>query len=247
MTWAALARKPLVVSVDWDFFFPYWPEWDWGHAENPLFEKWAWLARALDRPGLVEEYRPVPQYRAFWDALAGKGLRPRKVFVAESHVRLYGLVLSSGLRGVRVLHFDAHHDAWPLRGDGRVTCENWLAALLRAGAVEEALWVRPSWGFWREEEPPPLPEGVETMTWEEFLGADIGPARETPFAFVCRSPAWTPPWADSKFREFLALAPARPEFLEPVADRHFDIRAVREAHEKMAAFLRQLVKREITA
>jgi hypothetical protein len=126
-----------------------------------------------------------------------------------------------------IINFDAHHDMG--YGDrvrinrmvtsGQVTCDMWLRALMSMYANMRTNVVFPDWRFaefsveseW-EALKKVLPAGVAKRTmidsFTDKSGAVSGvvkPARQIDVEalFICRSSAWTPPWLDQQFIDFV--------------------------------------------
>jgi hypothetical protein len=130
---------------------------------------------------------------------------PGEIHLGMDHHELLARWDAAGIRGVRCLHFDAHHDvfvdynrAWELpmgtRG-ARVGVGDHLFHALREGIVAELTWVLPSW----------LSVAAARQELRARLGSHLAAAVDPrPFeagwceeptvhgAFVCLSPEWTP-------------------------------------------------------
>jgi hypothetical protein len=126
------------------------------------------------------------------------------LYFADSHAQAAHAAVRTGV--TEVWNFDAHHDCGyegtlddPVRL-GWVACANWMCAYALAGA---ALRVRyPSWredALWREVSPVCPADRAIDDGGSLPLTFDV--------IFVARSSAWTPPWLDGRFEEFLRLAP----------------------------------------
>lgn len=188
------------VTIDWDFFIPEDPMWDFGHKEAPFFLKQIWGARIR----YFREMATTGEEREFWDKLWDKLPLPvcPSLRVSESHLAVWNDPALHMANAVVLI--DQHHDMF---GDGKsdtVDCGNWLAAWLRQKRNRRAIWVRPdhSWG-----------EGLPDGNKFKFLRSrtvvldsidELDP-RDMPNAtlHVCRSGAWTPPWLDAQFNRFV--------------------------------------------
>jgi len=198
----------LGVSVDWDFFFPNINQWDYGHKENPFFINQIWQLRASSPSNPIEKIVPRESYRRFWNRLEKLGLKPPICFVTESHTFNFDLVmLEEGLDVLLV--FDQHVDAYDKHPE-HVTCENWLLQSLRRAPQLRAYVVLPT-HQWDDDKAngPEIPEDVsDRLTLvkdphfeglaQEFRGANVLAS------YICRSGAWTPPWSDDQFMDFLS-------------------------------------------
>jgi hypothetical protein len=138
-----------------------------------------------------------------------------------------------------IINFDAHHDLgyceWArlheMIEEGTCTCDMWLCALLEWLPGVEARIVYPSWlreevsidRQWENLEGK-IPkkmffDRVEMGFFEDedgSIGEVVVPGEdiEVLSLFICRSGAWTPPWLDEQFVEFVNEA-ARETGVEP--------------------------------
>ena len=203
----------LGISVDWDFFFPDLAQWDYGHKESPFFINQVWTLRASspNNPNPIEKITPRESYKRFWHRLSRLGLTPPICFVAESHSINFDLIQFENVDTLLV--FDQHVDAYDKHHDS-VTCENWLLMALRKAPQLRAYLVLPA-HQWIDDKTVfglnglKIPEDVanrltilndnhfEGLARREFKGAVVLAS------FICRSGAWTPPWADEHFKGFL--------------------------------------------
>jgi hypothetical protein len=151
-----------------------------------------------------------------------------------------------------ILNFDAHHDmGYRSRVEvnkmvtrGEVTCDMWLRSLMSQDSFLDAKTrahvIYPNWRFaefpmseeWnalREV----LPRGILGRTAiGPFAKPDgsatdvVCPAEEIEVValFICRSSAWTPPWLDGRFVEFVRSLGKTPYEFEYVSEHTPDIR-----------------------
>jgi hypothetical protein len=137
-----------------------------------------------------------------------------------------------------IINFDAHHDLgyceWArlheLIEEGTCTCDMWLCALMEWLPEVEARIVYPNWlreessleRQWNSLEdkfPGQMLSRVEMGFFEDedgSIGEVVVPGEdiEVLSLFICRSGAWTPPWLDEQFVEFVNEA-ARETGVEP--------------------------------
>lgn len=195
-----------LLSIDWDFFFPVpdaGPEavmYDWGHSESKFYmSSYLWRSRAI---GFLVNGLPLPglsgEEQGFWKRfdLSNVG----SIQFAESHADIMHLVSE----GDEITNYDAHHDAGygkPLK-DLTISCEDWAHwSAAKLGCTVKTVY--PRWkltGGCSAEQTP----DCASVT----LTHDNGLPDPTPYdaVFVCRSGAWTPPWVDKAFDEFLLEA-----------------------------------------
>lgn len=190
--------------------------------------------------------RSNPQPKDFWSRLQGLGYRftsTKAVIVADSHQWAYNVFRRSLFEGpstqeTRLVHFDAHHDLTynMLRfeeeaGREHVTCENWQLMTLLSQIGLRSLVVYPEWKGLREweqsfsqhyEKTPELAHALDRMVepcvWPSRRVQES--AGDVELVYICRSSAWTPPWHDGAFQQFvealqpLTQIPAQTPFIE---------------------------------
>lgn len=129
-----------------------------------------------------------------------------------------------------IINFDAHHDMGygdkvrinRLVTSGQVTCDMWLRLLMSTYGEMRTNVVFPDWRFeefsveseWQALKKV-LPPGVAKRTKiDSFTSKDgsvsdvVKPAEkiDVEALFICRSSAWTPPWLDQQFIDFVEEA-----------------------------------------
>jgi hypothetical protein len=210
-----------LLVVDWDFFFPVselaaglhappddWGLFDWAHNEDdPIFYEFIWSIRAAD---FLRAGRTLPQaegWREFWKRFT---IAPRaSLFYADSNA---AAVLPRVRKFVdEVWLYDAHHDTGYGEGDlarateaREVTCENWTYVYRAQGAEVHMRY--PQWrAYAMTAEPEPQ------LRIDRAVDDGARPAEPGQFdrVFVCRSPAWVPPWCDEDYQAFIAAAPVQ--------------------------------------
>lgn len=194
-----MARKTVVLSIDWDYFFPDTAPYDWGHSEDmSIFFDMLWAIRAGNHdimnpsgPPAIETMWPSG-HGTFWPEAVDSRARPRKLFVAESHRSILELVGDS--KNLVVHNVDAHHDLGYTNKPCPPNCGNWVLHLISRGQVSEFHQHYPEW---RKDSPETLPSLPEvTVSYEP-------PHKLRPnLIFLCRSSCWTPSWADKFWMNF---------------------------------------------
>jgi len=200
--------KPTVVlSVDWDYFFPDQDVYDWGHTEaSGLFYEFLWTTRPHardickpDAPLAIDTMWPSG-HEDFWaGGPLARGHQPKKLFLAESHRSMLDFV--KGRRNLVIHNIDAHHDLGYGEGDDgslEPDCGNWAATLIRQGRVAEYHQHYPTW---RKQYPESQPRFAQA-TFDHSLPSGLRPD----LVFACRSSCWCPPWADKDWMAFAATA-----------------------------------------
>jgi hypothetical protein len=220
------------LSVDYDYFVPEDPLWDWGHKENDLFRFLLWpirlsglLAAGVDPREYAAAHKVAPKPHSFWSTLEMLGYklsRRTNICVADSHSYAANFFLTvNQYNPVTLLHFDAHHDLG-YRGkavidnleQGRVACDDWHLALLHhCPNVIRSRTVYPEWRGVDE-----WVQSFEDTNWRKAIGPIL--QRVSAFAwepsklwqdeevhvdnvFICRSSAWVPPYLDEDFVRFV--------------------------------------------
>lgn len=210
----------VVLSVDWDFFFPNTEWYDWGHREAPFYIHHIWRLRIGNynlktHKRAIDEMRPDPNLlRNFWNRVADIGT-VRNVLVSESHACAANFFGNE--RDLWLINFDAHHDIGypdengPMNNCTNVYCDNWVGMLMRAGKIAKYTIVYPEWRE-NEKEFTDNPDQLsQKMSREMKAPIDIryglndisGTFYKPEKIFICRSGAWTPPWADHLFNNFV--------------------------------------------
>lgn len=223
-----VAKTPIWLSIDWDSFIPEMQEWDFGHSEghHPDLQMALWQIRAASSLARGQDLRKLTAFREnqhpddFCSDLARKGfkLEGAEIAVAESH--MYAASWFTEARGVdgvaspNIVHFDAHHD---LGYQGmqslndhvrkqRADAGNWLGVFLRLFPRTKATLVLSSWkpdvvAETLKQAPmtPSVRKRVTVQQWPELPAGG-----QVTRVFVCRSGAWSPPWHDRAFADFIA-------------------------------------------
>jgi hypothetical protein len=182
-----------VLSVDWDFFYPDSSWYDWGsHEENPMCYELLWHTRSSSktREGemAVNHYNPSGT-ETFWDQILDTD-NLSHICITESHRRCYDLLRS--LRGLELVNFDAHHD-YGYQQKKKLDCSNWAFFCKKKKIISEYRLIYPTW---RKE----MPENDRKFKFP--VSYELPKKEKYNIVFVCRSPCWTPPWADDKWLQF---------------------------------------------
>lgn len=229
-------KKPpvTILSVDWDWFLPREIDTlDWGHCEEQfhlLYREALWPGRANGRfyskdPAVQGKCAfdaiQVDQKRVetFWDTILGKRCRLFNVAITDSHkdiVNTLSALTFHERSKVRVINFDAHHDAGYPPGRKLLDCGNWAEKLRASGRLVSYELVYPAW---RKDHPEWSKDGNPTAGIDEIHYGAYPKPLEPLSVFLCRSSCWMPSWCDS---QWLAL---RERLLERVFDKNMVIEA----------------------
>lgn len=208
--------KHHALVLDWDYFFPLRPEWEWNHWEAPaMIEGMVWAARALD---FFLRQKPLPLslgWRGFWNRF--KFADGTKLYYADSNALAYTALLGefgAELRSTDVWLFDQHHDCYEAGAEdlyeGRVTCENWMIQL---GLPHDG---RNLHVLFPNHDTDPISAVAEPFfhDLDQRVDNDLPPGylpKVFDAVFVCRSGAWVPPWMgmDLEFFDLIDDCPVR--------------------------------------
>lgn len=203
------ASSMRLLTVDWDYFFtnplendergnPLIWFYDWGHRESPMFvDGFMWDIR---REAFQKQGIPLPgtsgEDVGFWDHI--RLMPDADLWVTDSHALAGSLEVLDGIHAI--WSFDAHHDygyGGPDPGPNDFfDCGNWLKASHNIGV--KRVHVRyPRWKTKAVEMDHP-PEGLDAKIFD--------PSERLPRfdrVHICRSGAWTPPWLDRQFLQFV--------------------------------------------
>jgi hypothetical protein len=252
-------RKPIALSIDFDFFSYEDPLWDWGHSEAPLFqEELVWTFRILGGTSVGIDFvketslekadvHPLKVFETLQD-LGWTIDEDCKLTISDSHVYAAPAFLS--LPDCRIVNLDAHHDlgyldtkkmksCWKSQ---RCRCDDWLWFLLKVNPQFEAVQVYPSWKDHTYDWPDD-PHWVGTSIEKRVCLAQYSQEMMKALAgnvvaiHIARSSAWVPPWHDHVVVALLdqllldpGLAPSDMEGSYDIRNpRVFDLDAVIEA------------------
>lgn len=186
-----------ILSVDWDYFFPDEFDFDWSHTERMAFMlEGIWYIRAYSHSMkgdlAIDVFNPkIPDN--FWKKVCPR--KPYLLAVAESHEDLAKLITDGDI----VYNFDAHHDCG--YHSDELDCGSWA----KSDKISEYHLIYPSWRM-------KASEGNNCILRPMTVHYDI--PTELPrfhMVFVCRSSAWTPPWADKQWMDFVSYWERYPE------------------------------------
>lgn len=236
-------RRPLVLSIDWDFFVEEDPMLDMGHRETQLHLEYLWTCRATDwaaREKTIEQM--MPMRTAVLDFCAGLmakfNFKKYAIATAESHASIVEAVEQAKFREFDIVNFDAHHDIYYGKIKDKFDCGSWGGYFLNDGRVNKYTQVYPDWRRKFSE----LSQGGRAMLakhlghnwsrvhfdhWKEFT-TQRAPRRSVDLLFICRSGCWVPPCYDSHLAELCSFFGGRaPAPRQPTAPRQEEVEAIR--------------------
>jgi len=194
-----------ILSVDWDYFFPDTFPFDWGHRENVFMCEAIWNFRITSR-NLLTKARAIDVFRprkrdleTFWESIYPTTRpEPLSLCITESHRDLYTYLKWINRQfkvEIEVFNFDAHHDIHYGQKD-EPECGNWVVRSYIDNLLQKYTLIYPRWRLHSAEG-----FGTDFEYDRYFKIPDVLPSFQ--FVFICRSSAWTPPWYDHKWLEFV--------------------------------------------
>lgn len=215
-------KKNVWLSVDWDFFQEERPEWDWSHRENALYMGVAWVFRAFylgeDIRGTTSPNKHFPIAEGFWELLKGQ-----KAFeclgIANTHAaalpHFHHIAKMDGTPH-EIWNFDAHHDLgynsietlrkWAK--EGVAEAGSWLYVLMKQHKKLKSRIIYPTWKdvsleprVWTEDKDVKKRVSIELASSFDF-DQDVNITG----IFIAKSEAWSPPWNDGYFEQFIESA-----------------------------------------
>lgn len=199
--------RKCLLSIDWDYFIHTQKE-NWGsYIENSKNVINLWYKRYIQAKALGKDIQKSFQLSScidgFWEKIKvnfifAKGI---KAYVSDSHVLSYDLARKQGCKTVYL--FDAHADlgyGGLSSLDFEANCANWLGKLLKDKWIEEANII---YSPHTAEKPEYFKKinNVYNIRYPVFDDLDTG--IEVSAVHICRSGAWTPPWLDERFTQFV--------------------------------------------
>jgi len=214
-----------LLSIDWDYFVYTSKGLCGSYIENNRSLIDLWYKRYLQEKergrDIRQSYRLSPELDTFWERIKERFQYAGdiKAYVSDSHAVSYDIAKENNCETVFLL--DSHADL----GYGglsslnfEVNCSNWLGKLLKDKLINEAVIV---YSPYTVEKPEHFIAINNTYNIKYRCLDDLAGGIEVSAIHVCRSGAWTPPWLDDKFNEFI-LAMEVPYIIENCPERKWD-------------------------
>jgi len=196
-----------LLSIDWDYFI-YTTQANWGsYLENKKSLLDLWYKRYLQGKARGKDIQKAFQLSAevdtFWSKIKQyfKFVKNIKAYVSDSHALSYEIAKENNCKIVYL--FDAHADL----GYGglaslnfEVNCSNWLGKLLKEKQIKEANIFYSPYTAEKPEHFKPM-NNIYNIKYWDFNNWDK--CIVVSVIHLCRSGAWTPPWLDNKFTQFI--------------------------------------------
>ncbi|MDM5335196.1 arginase [Ureibacillus composti] len=196
-----------LLSIDWDYFISTENENIVSYVENKRTILDLWYKRYLKAKtigkNIQNSFLLSSEVEDFWNKIKKVFyFDPKvKVYVSESHALSYEI--AEHFQCNEVYLFDAHADL----GYGglaslnfEVNCANWLGQLLKNKKIEKAHII---YSPYTKEKPEYFNQINKKFNVNYLHFNNLNKEIETTAIHICRSGAWSPPWFDQKFKEFV--------------------------------------------
>lgn len=196
-----------LLTIDWDYFMPYISMMNTSYMENKSNIINHWYKMYLENKSfgrdLTQIMRSADFLKGFWDRLRKKFKydKDMKMIVSDSHKEAY--YVAKEFECKEVINIDAHTDL----GYGgmeslnfEVNCANWLGKLFKDKVIDKGeILLSP----YSAEEPDDFQEINNSFNIQYKDIDSIEENLDVKAIHVCRSGAWTAPWLDCEFDEFV--------------------------------------------
>ncbi|MDS1029245.1 arginase [Bacillota bacterium LX-D] len=196
-----------LLSIDWDYFINTKNENGGSYLENNKNRINLWYKRYFQLKASGKDIKKTFQLSleadTFWKKIKKhfqfvKGI---KAYVSDSHALSFDIAKNNGCSTVYL--FDAHSDL----GYGglsnlnfEVNCANWLGKLLKSKLIEQANIIYSPY----TAEKPEYFKAINSFYNVRYLSLnDLDGDIKVTAIHICRSGAWTPPWLDKRFFQFV--------------------------------------------
>lgn len=196
-----------LLSIDWDYFISAENQDIVSSVENKRTINDLWYKRYFQEKAYGKDFQKAFQLSKevdhFWNKIKKvfQLNEEVKVYVSDSHALSYKLAEKFDVDNVYL--FDAHSDL----GYGglaslqfEVNCANWLGKLLQNKIVNNAHII---YSPFTKEKPEQFKEITNAFNIDFLNVEELKEGIETKAIHICRSGAWSPPWFDGKFVEFV--------------------------------------------
>ncbi|HEY8500865.1 MAG TPA: arginase [Clostridia bacterium] len=197
-----------LLSIDWDYFVYTQNKWgSYIESSRSLIDFWykRYLQAKSRGEDLQKAFQLVSELDEFWTKIKkcfkfGNNI---KTYVSDSHALSYQIAKENHCQTVYL--FDSHADL----GYGglsalnfEVNCSNWLGKLLKDKQINEAYILYSPYTTEKPDYFQPMTSiyNIRYCNFNDLIGKCIAVLA----IHICRSGAWTPPWLDQKFNQFIA-------------------------------------------
>lgn len=196
-----------LLSVDWDYFI-FTKEGNLGsYIENTDTTIKLWYKRYIlskaQGINIQNSFKLSPETNTFWKRMRKhfSFTKDTVVYVSDSHVLSYDIAKDHRCNIVYL--FDAHSDL----GYGglsslnfEVNCANWLGKLLKENKISQANII---YSPYTVEKPEYFKDINNAFNIRYLNLSQLGTSIKVYAVHICRSGAWTPPWYDEEFIQFV--------------------------------------------
>jgi len=195
-----------LLSIDWDYFI-YTSKDNGLYLENKrsLIDLWykRYIQARARGEDIQKEFQLSSELDTFWDKIKKcfKFIKSIKVYVSDSHALSYKIAIENNCKEAYL--FDSHSDlgyGGLSSLDFEVNCSNWLGKLLKDKQIKEAnIFYSP----YTAEKPEYFKQmnSIYNIGYHNFN--DFDECIAVSAIHICRSGAWTPPWLDYRFAQFI--------------------------------------------
>jgi len=196
-----------LLSVDWDYFIDTHNKNLGSRLENNknIINLWYKRYFQLNESGknIQNLFQLSPDVNNFWSEIKNhfEFTKDVQVYVSDSHALSYDIAEKN--RSNMVYLFDAHSDL----GYGglsslnfEVNCANWLGKLLKNKVINEADII---YSPYTTEKPEYFKQICRSLNARFIALNDLDKREAISAVHICRSGAWTPPWFDEQFFNFI--------------------------------------------
>lgn len=195
-----------LLSIDWDYFIEAQKNWG-SYTENKrtIIDLWykRYLQLKAQGKSLQKLFRLSLNVDRFWGKINSLFYFEKeiKVYVSDSHALSYEIAKKNRIKTVYL--FDAHADL----GYGgfpslnfEVNCANWLGKLLKDKLIHDTKII---YSPFSTEKPKDFTSINKTYNVQYPSLYDLSQGIKISAIHICRSGAWTPPWFDVRFAQFI--------------------------------------------
>ncbi|NMA64826.1 MAG: arginase [Clostridiaceae bacterium] len=195
-----------LLSIDWDYFIHTHKDFWGSYIENTKNIINMWYKRYIKEKAKgkdIQKFYSLSNTDTFWRKIKKHFTFTTnvKAYVSDSHALSYDIAKNYVCKIVYL--FDAHSDL----GYGglpslnfEVNCANWLGKLLKDGLIDKANIIYSPY----TAEKPEFFKSINNAFNVNYINFEnLGKGIEVLAVHICRSGAWTPPWFDKNFFNFI--------------------------------------------
>lgn len=196
-----------LLSIDWDYFIltENTPIESMVENKHTIVDLWykRYLQWKFKGKNIYQYFQLSKEVHHFWDKIKQHFQidENSKVYVSESHKLSYELAKTFQCHEVYL--FDAHSDlgyGGLSSLDFEVNCANWLGHLLKNHQIQRAHIL---YSPYTKEKPEWFTQMNKKFNINYASWSQLKNKVKISVIHICRSGAWTPPWFDDKFFQFV--------------------------------------------